>query len=80
MSYVGRLLFDTFTGSLKGMANSMRQEADFWEREGNKIDDWQDTLLRYTSAINSMPPVGTDVSHTLSLKVGRIIGLPLARN
>jgi hypothetical protein len=77
---VGRALFNTFTGSLKGMANSMRREADFWEHEGNKIDNWQDTLQRYTSTINSIPPVDTDVSHTHSIEVGQIIRLTLTRN
>jgi hypothetical protein len=51
----GHSLVDDFTSSLQGMANSMRREADHWERQGNEISDWQNTRELYLSACNTIP-------------------------
>jgi len=52
----GRSIVDSFTGSLKDMASSMRREANFWNSQSNQFHKWPDIRETYGRAIIAMPP------------------------
>jgi len=52
----GRLLVESFTDSLKDMASSMRQEADFWSSQSNQFHKWPNIRQTYGCAMDAMPP------------------------
>ena len=64
LTFVGRLLFGNFTSRLKDMVTSLRQEADFWEKQGKNIDNLSGILRMSDASVASFPclPEG-DYSH-----------------